>query len=114
MMCHTTGRPPIGSIGFGSVSLTSRMRVPWPPQRMTTLGIHPLRARRHEPLDRFAQPLIERSRRGEAELAARARDVEAAPRLPVRARRVPHDLAVVSGVAANGLGQVADRDLAAG
>src|SRR5437763_16110896 len=35
MMCHTMGRLPMGSIGFGSSSLASRMRVPRPPQRMT-------------------------------------------------------------------------------
>jgi hypothetical protein len=28
----------MGTIGFGIVSLTSRMRVPRPPQRMATLG----------------------------------------------------------------------------
>src|SRR5580704_12735467 len=35
MMCHRIGRPPIGIIGLGMSSATSRMRVPCPPQRIT-------------------------------------------------------------------------------
>src|SRR5687768_3835698 len=93
MMCHTTGLSPIGSIGFGSVSLTSRMRVPWPPQRMTTLGMNTLRARGDEPFDRPAQAFAERRGSDESDLAPRARDVEAASRLTVGTGRVPHDLA---------------------
>src|ERR1041384_6234518 len=37
MMCHTIGRFPIGSIGLGSTSFASRIRVPWPPHRMSTV-----------------------------------------------------------------------------
>src|SRR5918995_2968757 len=35
MMCQRIGRPPMGSIGFGTSALTSLIRVPRPPQRMT-------------------------------------------------------------------------------
>src|SRR5512132_873323 len=38
MMCHSTGRPPISTIGFGFVSVSSRSRVPGPPHRITTFG----------------------------------------------------------------------------
>ena len=38
MMCQSSGRPPTSTIGFGRYSVSSRMRVPRPPQRMTTLG----------------------------------------------------------------------------
>ena len=36
MMCHRTGRPPMSTRGLGSRSLTSRIRVPMPPHRITT------------------------------------------------------------------------------
>ena len=36
MMCQRIGRPPISTIGFGRNSVSSRKRVPSPPQRMTT------------------------------------------------------------------------------
>src|SRR5437763_1639387 len=36
MMCQRMGRPPISTMGFGRTSVSSRRRVPWPPQRMTT------------------------------------------------------------------------------
>src|SRR5262245_9848625 len=36
MMCQRIGRPPMGIIGLGMSSATSRMRVPCPPHRMTT------------------------------------------------------------------------------
>src|SRR5258708_16644586 len=36
MMCQRMGRPPMGIIGLGMSSATSRMRVPWPPHRITT------------------------------------------------------------------------------
>src|SRR5687768_8084597 len=36
MMCHRIGLPPISTMGLGRLSLASRMRVPWPPHRMTT------------------------------------------------------------------------------
>jgi len=35
-MCHRIGRPPIGTIGLGRNSVSSRKRVPSPPQRITT------------------------------------------------------------------------------
>src|SRR4051794_20926328 len=38
MMCHSSGRPPTSTIGFGRYSVSSRMRVPRPPQSRTTLG----------------------------------------------------------------------------
>src|SRR5438876_2232987 len=41
MMCQRTGRPPTSTSGFGRYSVSSRMRVPWPPQRMTTFTIIP-------------------------------------------------------------------------
>src|SRR4051812_3288646 len=44
MMCQRIGRSPIGSIGFGRNSVSSRSRVPLPPQRITTF-IARLRAR---------------------------------------------------------------------
>ena len=36
MMCQRIGRPPISTIGLGRNSVSSRRRVPSPPQRMTT------------------------------------------------------------------------------
>jgi hypothetical protein len=36
MMCQRIGRVPISTIGFGRYSVSSRSRVPWPPQRITT------------------------------------------------------------------------------
>ena len=36
MMCHKIGRPPMGIIGLGTSASTSRIRVPNPPQRITT------------------------------------------------------------------------------
>ena len=36
MMCQMIGRPPISTIGFGLISVSSRNRVPRPPHRMTT------------------------------------------------------------------------------
>jgi hypothetical protein len=35
MMCQSTGRPPISTIGFGLNSVSSRILVPSPPARMT-------------------------------------------------------------------------------
>src|SRR3989344_3635873 len=35
MICHRMGFPPIGSMGLGKFSPASRMRVPWPPHKMT-------------------------------------------------------------------------------
>src|SRR5438128_2071818 len=35
MMCHSTGRFPMGTIGLGRYSVSSRSRVPLPPQRIT-------------------------------------------------------------------------------
>src|SRR5436189_6179619 len=35
MMCHRMGRPPISTIGFGLISVSSESRVPSPPARMT-------------------------------------------------------------------------------
>ena len=36
MICHTIGCSPIGTIGFGRSSVTSRSLVPFPPQRIIT------------------------------------------------------------------------------
>src|SRR6185437_1530503 len=36
MMCQRMGRLPIGAIGFGMTSLTSRKRVPRPPHKIAT------------------------------------------------------------------------------
>src|SRR5882762_2574683 len=36
MMCQRMGRPPISTIGLGRNSVSSRRRVPNPPQRTTT------------------------------------------------------------------------------
>ena len=36
MMCRRIGRPPISTSGLGRNSVSSRSRVPWPPQRITT------------------------------------------------------------------------------
>src|SRR5258708_4729677 len=36
MMCHRIGRLPIGTIGFGRYSVSSRKRVPCPPHKITT------------------------------------------------------------------------------
>ena len=37
MMCQRIGRPPISTIGFGLMLVSSAMRVPLPPARMTAL-----------------------------------------------------------------------------
>src|SRR5687767_13978746 len=39
MMCQTSGRPPTSTIGLGRNSVSSHIRVPCPPHRMTTLGV---------------------------------------------------------------------------
>src|SRR5882757_8268621 len=39
MMCHRMGRSPTGTIGLGRNSVSSRKRVPFPPQRITTFII---------------------------------------------------------------------------
>src|SRR5579859_1742218 len=36
MMCQSSGRPPICTIGFGRYSVSSRNRVPIPPAKITT------------------------------------------------------------------------------
>src|ERR1700689_2070346 len=36
MMCHNIGRLPIGTMGLGRYSVSSRNRVPLPPQSITT------------------------------------------------------------------------------
>src|SRR5438309_2958876 len=36
MTCHSTGRYPIGTMGFGTLSAYSRNRIPSPPQNITT------------------------------------------------------------------------------
>ena len=41
MMCHRIGRPPISIIGLGRRWLSSEMRVPSPPARMTAFMIAP-------------------------------------------------------------------------
>src|SRR5215471_13244597 len=45
MTCHRIGRPPMGIIGLGTSSATSRMRVPLPPHRITTCILAPPLAR---------------------------------------------------------------------
>ena len=68
MMCQRIGRPPISTIGFGRVSVSSVNRVPRPPAKMTTfirifavrptrlaIRAHPARSRR---LSGFQKPLI--------------------------------------------------------
>src|SRR5690606_5488522 len=45
MMCQTMGLPPIGTIGLGRVSDTSRRRVPRPPQRISAfIGVSSFRS----------------------------------------------------------------------
>src|SRR6478672_723490 len=39
MICHRIGRPPISTIGLGLIVVSSEMRVPNPPARMTTFMI---------------------------------------------------------------------------
>src|SRR5271166_3097142 len=36
MICHRMGRPPISTMGLGRYSVSSRKRVPSPPQSITT------------------------------------------------------------------------------
>ena len=38
-MCHSSGRPPTSTIGLGRNSVSSRMRVPWPPHSRTTFTL---------------------------------------------------------------------------
>src|SRR5579871_728525 len=40
MMCQRMGRLPIGAIGLGMTSLTSRKRVPRPPHRIATFIVN--------------------------------------------------------------------------
>ena len=63
-------------------------------------------------LDRPRQPVLELDGRLEAHELAGARDVEVALRLPVRPRRVPHELALEAGEPRDELGEVADGGLA--
>src|SRR3954469_9139355 len=67
-----------------------------------------------EALDGAGQPLAQRRARLEAHPLARARRVEGALGLPVRARAVPDDLALGADEVADLLGQVADAGLDAG
>ena len=41
MMCHRIGNVPIGTIGFGRLSVSSLNRVPYPPAKITTFKYHP-------------------------------------------------------------------------
>src|SRR5271154_4252785 len=41
MMCQRIGRPPISIIGFGRTDVSSEIRVPMPPARMTAFTIPP-------------------------------------------------------------------------
>src|SRR5580700_6002857 len=66
------------------------------------------------PLDRAAQPILERRVRAKSKIALRTRRVQRTTRLTVRFRRVPHDLASESGEASDRLHQIPDRDLEAG
>src|SRR5947207_8880784 len=63
------------------------------------------------PRDRFREAGGERCLRREAEALARARHVEPAPRLAVRLRRIPYELAGESGRARDRGREVRDRDL---
>src|SRR6185369_16261158 len=67
---------------------------------------HMFRVPRHRLLDSFA----ERRARAEADLALGARDVEHPPRLPVRLRRVPGDVAAEAGLLPNQLSEFVDGD----
>src|SRR5438128_1256123 len=42
MTCHRIGRPPMGIIGLGTSSATSRIRVPLPPHKITTCMVFAL------------------------------------------------------------------------
>ncbi len=42
MMCQSTGLPPISTIGFGLIDVSSLMRVPSPPARITAFMELPL------------------------------------------------------------------------
>ncbi len=41
MMCQRIGRPPISTIGFGFVTVSSARRLPTPPAKMTTFMFGP-------------------------------------------------------------------------
>jgi hypothetical protein len=42
MMCHRIGLPPISTMGFGLTEVSSEIRVPSPPARMTAFTTHVL------------------------------------------------------------------------
>src|SRR2546423_12506664 len=65
------------------------------------------------PLDRTCQAVSKARRRAKAEQLLGARHVELAPRLAVRLRRVPRDLAVVAGQLGDHLRELPNRDLLA-
>src|SRR6218665_3473930 len=44
MMCHRMGIPPISTIGFGRTAVSSPMRVPRPPARITVCIVPPRHA----------------------------------------------------------------------
>src|SRR6516164_1833995 len=74
MMCQRTGRSPIGIIGLGASSATSRMRVPIPPHKITTCMFF------GPPDDSFSAP---RTERGRASACRSARGIN----LPLLLRR---------------------------
>lgn len=45
MMCQRIGIPPISTIGLGRYSVSSRIRVPLPPHRMTACKLPPVASR---------------------------------------------------------------------
>ncbi len=47
MMCQSTGRPPISTMGFGRIAVSSLRRVPIPPARMTAFILLP-RTKTHD------------------------------------------------------------------
>src|SRR5262245_24125503 len=99
MMCQRIGLPPISTRGFGRTTVSSAMRVPRPPAKITTFTSHPYRreiSRARVPIDRPAQAFFEADLRFEAEEGLRPRGVEHASWLAVRLARVPDDVALVA------------------
>src|SRR3990172_8611044 len=56
MMCHTIGLSPMGNIGLGSNSLTSRIRLPCPPHRMTAFMLRLRSSAPPGPMCKYARP----------------------------------------------------------
>src|SRR6266545_8406596 len=96
MTCHRMGRAPIDSMGFGTTWLTSLIRVPRPPQRMTveTGGFD------------MAAPtlLVTAPRAGDAASRSASRRTEQRPRRRVQGAIVPASGAREAGRVAAGTG----------